>query len=178
MKLRRLAVFISGRGSNLVHALDVDADVRLVVTSKGRAAGVAKALRRGVPVIAFDGNWIGLIDALTAHRVENVFLLGFMKLLPKAFLEAFERQIGGRVVNLHPSLLPSYPGLRAIERAFDDQAELGVTIHEVIEQMDAGAPLFQRSVGRELQRYCDLHAATFWVSNSEAHSVRKVAGQT
>lgn len=176
IRFKRLAVFISGRGSNLVHALEAEADVRLVITNRGKAAGVQKAKRRGVPVEVFDGDWVGLIEVLKRYRVQNLFLLGFMKLLPEQFLAQFQTEIGGQILNLHPSLLPEYPGLHSIERAFADRAPIGVTIHNVIAEMDAGEVEIQRSLGADLQQASQLAAVKLWVSSDEAFCVRKVAG--
>jgi phosphoribosylglycinamide formyltransferase-1 len=148
-------VFISGRGSNLAAALDIPSiDIRLVVTSDADAAGVMKARRAGVPVLVLPTqalsknspspkkqvDWTLLDSELRARSIDAIFLLGFMKIVPETFVRAWE----GRILNLHPSLLPSYPGLKSIERAFHDRAPCGATVHEVVAEVDAGRVLRSR----------------------------------
>ena len=88
-----------------------------------------------------------------------------MKVLPEEFLLKWE----GRIINLHPSVLPKYPGLKSIERAFEDKSELGVTLHHVIPEIDAGQPLLQSVLGRS----DTLEQATLFTHISEQHLVRK-----
>ena len=134
----RWALFLSGRGSNaqaLLNQLDL-IDVRLVVTSQMAAAGVRKARRMGIPVVLWKKAtpWQEMDHELRARGISHLFLLGFMRLVPGEFCEAWR----GRIWNLHPSLLPHYPGAHAMENSFSDRAEMGVTIHEVTAEMDAG----------------------------------------
>lgn len=150
----RWAVMISGRGSNLASLLECreEIDIRLVVSSSAEATGLLRAKRAGVPTevtpmmagskpgtrkIDWDAT-IGLIDRSGAN---HLFLAGFMKLVPAKLIERFSP---GRIVNLHPSLLPAYPGLKSIERAYADRHDLGCTVHEVIEEVDAGKVLCRR----------------------------------
>lgn len=144
---RRWAVFISGTGSNLGAILDCvgEIQVALVVSSKKNATGLLKARRAGVPTLCLpkEINWTEVSHELLRYRVDCIFLAGFMKVLPADFLKAWK----GRILNVHPSLLPQYPGLRSIEAAWVRKDAVGVTIHEVIPEVDAGARVLQRKVG-------------------------------
>jgi phosphoribosylglycinamide formyltransferase 1 len=135
-----------------------DANVRLVITTDISGAGVSKARRAGIPVLqvplkpipagALPGaaakiDWPALEVELLARSIDAIFLLGFMRIVPASFIERWE----GRILNLHPSLLPSFPGLKSIERAVEADAPCGVTIHEVVAQVDAG-PLLASRVSR------------------------------
>ncbi len=142
----RLAIFISGTGSNLGAALDMrdDIEIGLVVSSRKKALGVLKARRAGVPV-HFLGNpidWNELTKSLKTYNIHSIFLLGFMKILPESFVSQWE----GRILNIHPSLLPAYPGLESIKLSFQEQKPMGITVHKVIPEMDAGPRILQRQV--------------------------------
>lgn len=137
----RWCVLISGRGSNLASMLETPGvDLRLVATSDSEAAGVAKARRAGVPVIVLKRkesgaiDWNALDDELRRRSIDAIFLLGFMRIVPASFVEQWQ----GRILNLHPSLLPKFPGLKSIERAVEAQDDVGCTVHEVVAQVDAG----------------------------------------
>lgn len=138
------AVFISGRGSNLQALLDLGAgvDIRRVYSSRARAPGVRRARRAGVGVTILSNpiDWGELHRDLLHRRIDRVFLAGFMKIVPADFVRRWE----GRIFNVHPSLLPSYPGLRAFERSWDEGADVGATVHEVIPELDAGPVVLQR----------------------------------
>jgi folate-dependent phosphoribosylglycinamide formyltransferase PurN len=154
------AVLISGRGSNLAALLDLqdEIDVRLVLSSNSKAYGLKRAERAGVPcgmvpttsTVHESGrlrkiiHWPALSRLLKEKGITHIFLAGFMKVVPAVFIEEW----AGRILNLHPSLLPAYPGLHSIERAIADRADLGVSIHEVVEDVDAGPMLCQRVVMR------------------------------
>ncbi|GIL18397.1 MAG: phosphoribosylglycinamide formyltransferase [Oligoflexia bacterium] len=146
MTQRRWALFLSGRGSTAQSALDLcsQVDIRLVVSSKPTAAGLLRAKRSGVSTLLLDKNvnWSQLTLDLKSRGITHIFLLGFMKLLPQQFCQEWQ----GRIWNIHPSLLPAYPGLHAIENSYKDQAPMGVTIHEVIPEMDAGPIVYQKKV--------------------------------
>ncbi len=139
----RTAVFISGRGSNLQALLDLPDSVRvsLVVSTKENVWGLARAKRQGVPALILEKkiDWELLQKELLARRIQQIFLLGFMKIVPVAFLNHWQ----GRIWNIHPSLLPEFPGLHAIENSYASMADMGVTIHEVDEGMDEGAQIYQ-----------------------------------
>lgn len=151
LKPCRWCVFISGRGSNLAASLEGMREsgaheIELVVSSAANAAGLAKAKRAGVPVLIAPKTPSGKIDwdelnvELKRRRIDMIFLLGFMKIVPAKFTD----QWANRIVNLHPSLLPAYPGLNSIERAFTAGSELGASLHLVVPEVDAGRVLKQR----------------------------------
>lgn len=151
LKPCRWCVFISGRGSNLAASLEGiresgTHEIELVVSSAENAAGLAKAKRSGVPVLIAPKTSSGKIDwdelnvELKRRRIDMIFLLGFMKIVPAKFTD----QWTNRIVNLHPSLLPAYPGLNSIERAFTAGSELGASLHLVVPEVDAGRVLKQR----------------------------------
>lgn len=152
MKKKRVAVLISGRGSNLQALLDAaqDAyDIALVVSNVPDAEGLTRARAAGVEAIALDHKPYGKnreaferdLDALLVERkVELVALAGFMRVLTPFFVRAWV----GRLVNIHPSLLPKYPGTKTHERALEaGESEHGCTVHLVVEEVDAGEILGQ-----------------------------------
>lgn len=150
MFTERWAVFISGRGSNLASLLNLQTEkLKLVVSSSPKALGVLRARRAGVPVVILPKpiKWDELNHELKRRGINRIFLLGFMKVIPAQFVEAWHRKI----INLHPSLLPNYPGLESIERSFADQADMGVTVHEVVAEVDAGKMILQRRCLRSSQ---------------------------
>jgi len=145
-KRKNWAVFISGQGSNLRALLSSPELVKtaLVVSSKENAAGLLIAKRAGIPSLVLPNpvDWEMLDIELRKARIDRIFLLGFMRLLPKIFVDKWRYKI----LNLHPSLLPKYEGLKSIERAYNEQNDLGVTVHEVIPEMDAGPIVIQKKV--------------------------------
>ncbi|HPI40917.1 MAG TPA: formyltransferase family protein [Pseudobdellovibrionaceae bacterium] len=147
----RWAIFISGRGSNLQALLDLNEapSVALVVSSTRKAEGLRKAQRRGVPTLVLEKNvdWMILSKKLKDLRVNKIFLLGFMKIIPFEFIKDWDQKI----INVHPSLLPKYVGLHALEKSFQSNDSVGVTVHEVTADLDAGPILLQRKVIEEQQ---------------------------
>lgn len=150
--MKRVAVLISGRGSNLKALLDAKQDayeIVLVIANIPGAGGLAYAKEAGVPALTIDHKPFGkdreafereLDTALRAHSVEIVALAGFMRVLTPFFVRAW----AGRLVNIHPSLLPKYPGVKTHERALEaGDAEHGCTVHLVVEQVDSGRILGQ-----------------------------------
>lgn len=141
---KRWAILISGRGSNLQAALDLieDVEISLVVSSRAKAAGILRAKRAGVPIKILSNpiDWADLQTTLERERITHIFLLGFMKLVPSEWVNKWQK----RIFNLHPSLLPAFPGLNSIERNFTQGAPMGVTIHEVVPEMDAGPRVLQK----------------------------------
>ena len=151
----RVAVLISGEGTNLQAILDTvhgrdGIEVVCVGSSSEGAPGLERARRAGVetavhargehPDLAARDAALG--DWLEGHGVDLVVLAGFMELLGSAFIRRFE----GRVVNVHPSLLPAFPGLRAIEQALDYGVKvMGVTVHFVDEGVDSGPVILQEA---------------------------------
>lgn len=146
LKPCRWCVFISGRGSNFAAALEgvlesSSHSIELLLATSDSAAGIAKARRAGVPVLVVPKiDWDALDLLLRKRKIDAIFLLGFMKIVPKKFIDLWPN----RIVNLHPSLLPAYPGLRSIERAHAAGDAVGPSIHLVVPEVDAGAILKQR----------------------------------
>ena len=140
----RWSVFISGVGSNLAAILEErdHVDIALVVSSRAEAPGLLKAQRAGVKTHVLDKkiDWDKLHQTLLDHKIENIFLAGFMRILPAGFIERWQ----GKILNLHPSLLPEFPGLASIQRAVEAGGPFGVTVHEVIPEVDAGPIVLQR----------------------------------
>lgn len=158
--MTRLCVFISGRGSNLAAAIEACSEygdtakvqIVLVVSSDRSAAGLAKARRAGIATYVaprvFDRklgkekiDWDELSMKLQSLHVDMIFLLGFMRIVPAGFLTTWK----SKVINLHPSLLPRYPGLNSIERAFLDSSDMGVTVHSVVPEVDRGPIIRQKT---------------------------------
>ena len=155
--LPRLGVLISGRGSNLQAIIDairerrLDAEIALVISNVRDAYGLARAAAANVPTrVMTHRDWPtreaydrALVEALVDARVELVCLAGFMRLLSPAFVDAFPN----RVLNIHPSLLPSFPGINAQQQAFDHGVKVtGVTVHIVDAHLDAGPIVMQAAV--------------------------------
>jgi len=149
---KRVAVLISGRGSNLKALLDAKQDayeIVLVIANVADAGGLAIARAAGVEALTIDHKPFGkdreafereMDAALRARGVELIALAGFMRVLTPFFVHAW----AGRLVNIHPSLLPRYPGVRTHERALEaGDAEHGCTVHLVVEEVDSGAILGQ-----------------------------------
>ncbi len=140
---KRWAVLISGRGSNLGALLEVQDEIQtaVVVSSKASADGLLKARRAGVATLILEKkiDWAALDAELRRRRITHVCLAGFMRIVPQEFVAQWKN----RVVNLHPSLLPKYPGLQSIEVAFDADDDLGVTVHYVDEGVDTGDVILQ-----------------------------------
>jgi len=176
MKKIKYAIFISGTGSNLNAALEMrdHVDIGLVVSSRKKALGILKAKRAGVPVhiLKVPVDWQELTHLLKSHGIERILLLGFMKILPSEFVHSWE----GRIWNIHPSLLPQYPGLESIEKCFADQNPFGVTVHEVVAEMDAGPITLQRKVTSSdcLNLHQDVAATEFEIHRNEHRLVREL----
>lgn len=138
------AVFISGQGSNLrslLHAKE-QINIKLVVSTSNKSNGLLFAKRAGCKTLVLEKNinWQELSIQLTQLGINAIFLLGFMKIIPAEFVGQWK----GKMLNLHPSLLPKYPGLKSIERAYENQDSIGCTVHIVTEEMDAGPIVKQR----------------------------------
>ena len=154
----RIVVLISGSGSNLQSLIDAgqsgelgDADVVAVLSNKPGAYGLERAQQAGIATDciehqrfdsreAFDS---ALRDAIDQHQPDLVILAGFMRILTPDFV----RHYRGRLLNIHPSLLPKYPGLHTHQRALDaGDSEAGATVHFVTEELDGGPPIIQAKV--------------------------------
>lgn len=156
----RLAIFISGRGSNmktLVEACldgEVVAKPVLVLSNSYSAAGLEWASEQGLPIAAIDHRAYDdresfekdVQQTLELHNVEFIALAGFMRVLTSWFTEQWE----GRMINIHPSLLPKYPGLHTHKRAIEaGDTEAGCSVHWVTEGVDEGAVIDQERVAIE-----------------------------
>ncbi|MES9996196.1 phosphoribosylglycinamide formyltransferase [Desulfovibrio aminophilus] len=155
-----LAVLVSGGGSNLQALIDrieqgvLDAEIKLVVANKPDAYGLIRARKNGIPtkvVVHSDFPSRGDFDrevlrAIEAHQAEAVILAGFMRILSPGFVQAFHR----RMLNIHPALLPSFPGAHGQRDAADYGVRIsGCTVHFVDEIMDHGPVVIQAAVPAE-----------------------------
>ena len=153
----RIGVLISGSGTNLQALIDAFADdpaveVAVVISNKADAYGLTRAKVAGIPTAVVDHKGKSrsvfdaeLVEVLSAHQVTWVALAGFMRIITPVFLDAFP----GRVVNIHPSLLPAFPGINAQQQAFDAGVDVtGATVHFVDAGMDTGPIIAQGSVRR------------------------------
>jgi phosphoribosylglycinamide formyltransferase-1 len=153
----RIAVFASGNGTNLQALLDaasrdeLGASVALVVSDRPDCQAVERARRAGVDVFAARPSQLGgkvgfeslAVRELSARGVDLVILAGYMRLVGNTLLNAFDR----RIINLHPALLPEFPGKNAIAQAFTSGAIVtGVTVHFVDAGMDTGPIIAQEQV--------------------------------
>lgn len=155
--MNRLAVFASGTGSNFQAIIDaieagkLDAQIRLLVCDKPGAKVVERAMAHHIPMFVFNPKSYSnkmafeteVIEQLRKYEVDWVILAGYMRLIGDTLLGAY----GGRIVNIHPSLLPNFPGKDAIGQAIEaGAATTGVTIHYVDEGMDTGPIIAQQAV--------------------------------
>jgi phosphoribosylglycinamide formyltransferase-1 len=157
MARRRVAILISGRGSNMAalieaaRANDYPAEIALVISNRADAAGLKHAESRGIATATIDHRsftsretFDEAVDArLRAAGIELVCLAGFMRLLSTPFIERWR----GRMINVHPSLLPAYRGLNTHARALADGATMhGCTVHFVEPELDSGPVIMQAAV--------------------------------
>jgi len=154
--VRRLGVLLSGRGSNFeaiaasVATGKLDAEIAVVISNRASARGLEIARSLGLPAVAIPSQGMErevydalLIRALKEHQVDLVCLAGFMRLLSARFVEAFP----GRILNIHPSLLPAFPGLDAQHQALQHGVKVtGCTVHLVDELLDSGPIVLQAPV--------------------------------
>jgi phosphoribosylglycinamide formyltransferase-1 len=153
----RIGVLISGRGSNLkaiIEAIDdgrLDAEVAIVISNRADAPGLDYARRVGIETLVLSHKPYAtredydraLVKELRDRGVGLVCLAGFMRMLSPVFVNSFP----DRILNIHPSLLPKYPGLHPQQQALDDGATVsGATVHFVNKDLDAGPVILQRQV--------------------------------
>lgn len=174
MRKCRWAVLISGRGSNLATFLDSQDEVQLalVISNKAEAYGLQRARRMGIPCEVIEGkaNWQQVQATLKHHRIDAIFLCGFMKIIPEEFLEFWQ----GRIFNIHPSLLPAFTGLKSIERAVEAEADVGATVHGVIPEVDRGEIFLQKeAVNKSNLKILSIEKINFYVHVVEHELVRK-----
>ncbi len=154
---RYIGVLISGRGSNLQSILDaiasrqLDARIAVVISNRANAPGLQRAREAGVAALFLNAREYpdrdaydqAIVDALNAHDVSLVCLAGFMRLVGAPLLEAFPQ----RVLNIHPSLLPSFRGLDAQRQALEHGVRItGATVHLVTSELDDGPIVLQAAV--------------------------------
>jgi phosphoribosylglycinamide formyltransferase 1 len=155
--MRSLGILLSGRGSNFVAIADSidagrigEAQISVVISNKADAPGIAMARRRGLTALTIPSKGRPreehdreVVAALKQHSVDLVCLAGYMRLLSPWFV----RQFPQRILNIHPSLLPAFPGLEAQEQAFAYGVKIsGCTVHFVDEELDHGAIIVQKAV--------------------------------
>jgi phosphoribosylglycinamide formyltransferase-1 len=154
---RRVAILISGRGSNMAAlikaaAKDFPAEIAVVISNRADAGGLEKARASGIPTVTIESKPFGkdrsafeaaLQSALDEHKIELICLAGFMRLFTAEFVQRWY----GRMLNIHPSLLPSFPGLDPHGQALKAGVKIsGATVHFVIPETDAGPVLMQGAV--------------------------------
>ena len=158
----RLGILLSGRGSNFMAIADAiasgalpGAEIAVVISNKAAAAGLEAARLRGLPSFAVEARGrdreeqdAEIMSLLRSHEVELVCLAGYMRLLSAPFVAAYPE----RILNIHPSLLPAFPGLDAQKQAFDHGVQVaGCTVHFVNEHLDAGVIVMQRAVDVDVE---------------------------
>jgi len=154
--MKRLGILVSGRGSNFeaiaenVAAGRINAEIAIVVSNRPQAPGLEIAQRRGLKAVCIPSKGLErevydrqVAEALWEHQVDLVCLAGFMRLLSGWFV----RQFPQRILNIHPSLLPAFPGLEAQHQALEHGVKIsGCTVHFVDEHLDAGPIIIQTAV--------------------------------
>ncbi len=177
---RRLGVLISGRGSNLqalIDAIDqgrLDARIAVVISNREAAGGLERARAAGIEAICIshrgwrsrDDYDAALAAALRERQVDLVCLAGFMRRVGPRLIDAFP----GAILNIHPSLLPSFPGTDAQRQAIEHGVQVsGVTVHLVTEQLDAGPIVVQQAVPVLGDDTAETLAARIIVAEHEAY---------
>jgi phosphoribosylglycinamide formyltransferase 1 len=158
MVKKRVAILISGRGSNMAALIeaaktdDYPAEIALVVSNRADAKGLAYAREQGIATALIDHRTFGddreaferaLDDLLRTHRIELVCLAGFMRVLTPWFVTRWS----GRLLNIHPALLPDFKGLDTHRRALEAGAKRhGATVHFVVAEIDAGPIIAQEAI--------------------------------
>jgi len=154
--MKKLGILLSGRGSNFkaiadqIAAGNLTAEIAVVISNKADAGGIEVARQRGLNAVVLESKGVAreehdrrMGDALEQAGVDFVVLAGYMRLLSASFIQRFPQ----RIVNIHPSLLPAFPGLDAQKQAFDYGVKFaGCTVHFVDEQLDHGAIIVQRAI--------------------------------
>ena len=154
--MKRIGILISGRGSNMQAIAEnvargaLSAEIAVVISNRPDAPGLEIAKRQGIETVCIPSKGMDrdnydrmLVDELKKHNVDLVCLAGFMRLLSAGFIRAFPN----RILNIHPSLLPSFPGLDAQHQALEHGVRIsGCTVHFVDEYLDAGPIVLQAAV--------------------------------
>lgn len=156
VKTQRLGILLSGRGSNFMAIADnvaagrIPAEIAIVISNRPNAPGLEEAERRGLPTRMIPSKGLEreqydrqVVEVLQEKQVDLVCLAGFMRLLSPYFVSAFPN----RILNIHPSLLPAFPGLDAQRQALEYGVKMtGCTVHFVDENLDAGPVVIQSAV--------------------------------
>ena len=154
--MKNLGILLSGRGSNFEAIADniasgqLEADIAVVISNRSDAGGIESARRRGLNAVVIpskgkvrEDHDREVVAALREHQVDLLCLAGYMRLLSPWFVQQFP----SRILNIHPSLLPAFPGLEAQKQAFDYGVKVsGCTVHFVDENLDHGAIIVQKTV--------------------------------
>ncbi|MBU9814480.1 phosphoribosylglycinamide formyltransferase [Rahnella sp. C60] len=155
--MKRIVVLVSGEGSNLQALIDacqqgrINATLCAVFSNKAAAYGLERARSANIPAHALDVKAyedrtafdVALADAIQSYQPDLVVLAGYMRILTAEFV----RRFAGRMINIHPSLLPKYPGLHTHRQAIENQdAEHGTSVHFVTEELDGGPVILQAKV--------------------------------
>lgn len=151
--MKKIVILISGRGSNMeaILAAHLPVNIAAVISNRPHAKGLETARRSGIPAVTVDHKaYAGrdafdaaLMAAIDCHAPDLVVLAGFMRILTPAFVGHYE----GRLLNIHPSLLPSFPGLHTHQRALDAGVRIhGCTVHFVTADLDHGPIVVQAAV--------------------------------
>ncbi len=154
--MKRIGILLSGRGSNFEAIADsvaagrIQAEIAVVISNRAKARGLEAARERGLPAVSIPSKGLErevydkmVIEELRRHDVDLVCLAGFMRLLSAHFVREFPQ----RILNIHPSLLPAFPGLDAQHQALHHGVKVsGCTVHFVDEQLDSGPILVQAAV--------------------------------
>lgn len=157
--MKRLGILISGRGSNLeaiaghIEAGSLDAEIAIVISNRPEAHGLAIARQRGLPTVCIPSKSMDreahdrlTFATLQNHQVDLVCLAGYMRLLSPWFIQ----QLPQRILNIHPSLLPAFPGLEAQRQAVEYGVKVtGCTVHFVDEHLDHGPIVAQTAIAVE-----------------------------
>ncbi len=161
MSVLRLGVLVSGRGSNLqaiieeIGAGTVRAEIAVVISNKQQAPALEHAERHGLPTVFLDPKSVAgtsdtrqaydqkIVETLKQYQVQLVVLAGYMKILTSGLIDSYK----SRIMNIHPSLLPSFSGLQAQQQALDHGVKVsGCTVHFVTKDMDTGPIILQQAV--------------------------------
>ena len=176
----RIAVLASGVGSNLQALIDdqfCGQRIALVVSDQPNARALERAKDAGIETAVIEfGSFpdrevfsAAIVEVLVAHEITHVALAGFMRILSPVFVEAFE----GRILNVHPSLLPAFPGANAVQAALDHGVKVtGVTVHLVTAELDGGPIVLQEAI--PILRYDDAGALEARINELE-HRLFRVA---
>ena len=156
--MNKIAIFVSGGGTNMDNLIKLSkagelggGKIALVICDNPAAGAVEKAHKQNIPVAVIDRKKFadktafeaGIMEAVEKEKADWLVLAGFMRILSGHFVAQYR----GRIINIHPSLLPAFPGGHAITDAFDAKAaETGVTVHFVDEGVDTGPVILQRKI--------------------------------